>query len=91
MALPSINGPIVASFNVTPSNSTVFPLPTRAIYVGSGGNVSVHWAAANVSPFAEATYPSNQVFVSVSAGQILPIRVDMIYTDTTANNIIALF
>lgn len=55
--------------------------PTRAIYVGSTGNVKVD--------FVDGT---TVTFSSVSAGTLLPIRVNKIYsTGTTATDIIALY
>lgn len=55
--------------------------PTRAIYVGSTGNVKVDFVDG-----------STVTFSSVSAGTLLPIRVNRIYsTGTTATDVIALY
>lgn len=68
---------------VTASDSTVIPT-TRALYIGTGGNLSVHFPDQN----------QNVLFSNVPAG-IFPIQVDMIYSTTggttTASNIVALY
>lgn len=71
--------------SVTPSDSTVIPV-TRALYVGTGGNIAVRMAGA---PGGAAA--SSVTFVNVAAG-ILPIQVDQVLlTNTTASNILALY
>jgi hypothetical protein len=68
---------------VTASDSTVFPI-TRSLYIGTGGNLSVHFPDQN----------QNVLFTNVPAG-IFPIQVDMVYATTggttTASNIVALY
>jgi len=65
--------------SVTPSDSTVFPI-CRAVYVGGTGNLSVRMADGQTV-----------VFNSVAVG-IFPIQVDQVLsTNTTATNIIALY
>jgi hypothetical protein len=92
MALPALDGPYVASINVVSSNSTVFPLATRALYVGTTGNVVVHWAQANTNTFPVASgFEEVALIPNVPAGTVLHIRVDKVLTTTTANNIKALF
>lgn len=64
---------------VTPSDATVIPV-TRALYIGTGGDLVVKMAS------------DNQVtFTAVAAG-IFPIQVQMVLsTGTTASNIVALY
>ena len=91
---------------VTPSDSTTF-LPTRGLYVGTGGDVAVQMAdqtASVVFPdvLGGSILPIQVVkvlstgtavtFTGVQAGTILPIQVVKVYsTDTTATDIVALF
>jgi hypothetical protein len=67
---------------VTASDATVFPV-TRALFVGTSGNLSVRLASGN-----------NILFTNVPSG-IFPIQVDMVYSTTggttTASNIAALY
>ncbi len=64
---------------VTPSDSTVFDLPTRGIYVGVGGNLSVEMEDVG----------SAIIFVGVQTGALLPLSVTGINaTGTTATNIL---
>lgn len=66
---------------VTPSDSTNLTSPSRALYVGTTGNV-------NVLSFDSA---SNVIFRNVPSGFILPISVLRVNaTDTSATNIVAL-
>tara|TARA_Y100000310_G_C20459156_1_gene704480 strand:+ start:17 stop:259 length:243 start_codon:yes stop_codon:yes gene_type:complete len=66
---------------VTPSDSTVLT-PTRGLYVGSGGNVTVRM----VGDQATVTY------TAVQTGQLLPISVDQVHsTNTTASSITAVW
>jgi len=91
--LPSATGPIVASITVTPSDSTLFSRPTRAIYVGVTGNVTIQWAAANTESFLTSEgYSNTGAFVAVPAGTTLTVRANKVLaTGTTANSILALF
>jgi hypothetical protein len=64
---------------VTPSDATVL-YATRALYVGTTGNVTVTDLNGNVT------------YANVPAGAILPIQVTKVLsTGTTASNIVALY
>lgn len=64
---------------VTTSDATVFPV-TRALYIGSTGNLAVRMADGQTVTFA-----------SVPVG-IFPIQVDMVLsTGTVASSILALY
>jgi hypothetical protein len=92
MALGALDGPYIAAIDVTPSNTTVFPLVTKGLYIGNTGTVVVHWPTANTTTFPSANgFTANTTFANVQAGTILNIRVDKVLTTTTATSIIALF
>lgn len=67
---------------VTPSNTTVFAQPTRSLYIGGAGNITVDMVDGGASV----------TFVGLLAGSILPVQVTRVYsTGTTATNILALY
>jgi hypothetical protein len=67
---------------VTTSDTTIFVQPTRALYVGGAGNITVDMADGG----------SSVLFVGVQGGTLLPIQVTRIYaTGTTATSIVALY
>ena len=75
---------------ITPSDSTgIFDSigggPTRALYVGSGGDISVEMAGDNL---AEKTV----VFIAVLTGTILPIAITRVNAAlTTATSLVAIW
>lgn len=77
----SFTDPAVTAVAVTPSDTVaITPNPTRALYVGGGGNLAVLIGANTVT------------FSGVQAGSILPICVTRVNaTNTTATNIVALY
>lgn len=71
---------------VTANDSAILPRATRALYVGTGGNLSVKMLTGANTANTELT------FNNVANGTVLEIRVVGVKsTGTTANNIIALF
>ncbi|MGA0398230.1 MAG: spike base protein, RCAP_Rcc01079 family [Ilumatobacteraceae bacterium] len=74
-------GPAHHAVAVTPNDSTDLTDTSRALYVGAAGDVKVDM------------YGSGTVtFVGVTAGSVLPVRVDRVYsTGTTATSIVALW
>jgi hypothetical protein len=67
---------------VTTSDSVIYAQPTRALYIGGAGNITVDMADGGTSV----------LFVAVQGGTILPIQVTRIYsTGTTASNMVALY
>jgi hypothetical protein len=78
MAYPSSSSALDA-VAVTASDATIIPV-TRALYVGTGGNIKVRMSSGN-----------SVVFTNVAAG-IFPVQVDMVYTtSTTASGMFALY
>lgn len=76
-----ISGPASRLEAVTPDDSGELAQVTRALYVGTGGNIKV-----DGYHIGEAVVLSN-----VPDGTVLPIRVTRVYaTDTTASDIVAL-
>ena len=71
-------------FAITANNTNTFSQPTRAIYVGGSGNVTVQMIGYN---------NSNTVlsFNNVVAGTILPIRTQVVYANSTATGLVGLF
>lgn len=67
---------------VTPNDTTGLSYSTRALYVGTAGNL-------NVSAYDDKDTPT--LFVNVAAGTTLDIAVSKVYsTGTTASNIVGL-
>ena len=73
--------PAYNAVEVAPNDGVDLTNTSRALYVGGGGDVKVDM------------YGSGTVtFVGVSAGSLLPVRVDRVYsTGTTATSIVALW
>jgi hypothetical protein len=66
--------------SITPTDGVLIPA-TRALYIGSSGNLAVRMAEDD----------NTIVFQSVPAG-IFPVQVvEVLFTNTTAQNIIALY
>lgn len=77
----SITGPISNGAAVTPSDSTDLATSSRAIWVGTGGDV-------NLTTVENATV----LLKNVPSGSLIPIRAARIrLTSTTATDIVALW
>ena len=74
-------GPAHYAAAVTPNDGADLADTSRALYIGGAGDVKVDM------------YGSGTVtFVGVTAGSVLPVRVDRVYsTGTTATSIVALW
>lgn len=67
--------------SVTPSDSTNLAVPSRALWIGGVGNISV-----------EMLDGSTQVFEGIIAGSLLPLQVTRVNsTNTTATLIVSVF
>ncbi|WP_105428729.1 hypothetical protein [Neorhizobium sp. T6_25] len=70
----SLSGPAASGFAITPSDSTDLPETTRALYVGTGGHLSVRMLSGETLTLS-----------NVPAGGLLPLRVIRVFaTGTTA-------
>jgi len=77
--MSNVSDPAVYGAAVTPSNSVDLTAPTRSLYVGTTGDISVEMLNGTV------------VFTGVAVG-ILPIQCTRVNsTGTTASNIVALW
>lgn len=66
---------------VSPSDSTNFASGSRALYIGTGGDLNV----------LSYDNPTNHIFRNVPSGFVLPIAVLRVNsTNTTASNIVSL-
>ena len=79
-----VDGPAVDGFAITANSSNVFSQPTRSLYVGVGGDVTVMMTNKQNSNTI-LTFPS------VPAGTFMPIRAQIVYANTTANGLVGLF
>ena len=76
----SLSSPASSGFAVTPNDSGGFSETCRALYVGSGGNLSVRMLSGEVLTLA-----------NVPTGLLLPLRATAVLaTGTTAGAITAL-
>ena len=79
-----LDSPATDGFIITPNNSLIFPQTTRLLYVGGAGTICVM--------MANKANTNTVLTISVSAGQLLPLRVQSVLsTNTTATSIIGFF
>jgi hypothetical protein len=77
---PSISGPAISGFPVSPSDAADLPETTRALYIGTGGDLTVMMTTGEALLLKE-----------VPQGVVLPLRVTRVFqTGTTAADIVAL-
>jgi hypothetical protein len=75
-------GPAPSAVAVAPNDATIFPQPTRGLYVGGAGNVAVRMLEGQ----------NAITFMNVPAGTLLPIRVDkVLLAGTSATFILAVY
>lgn len=78
--VPGLTGPAVAAEHIIPANGRTLEYATRAIYVGTGGDVSMELINRDVV-----------LFRNVPSGTVLPVRVRRVQeSDTTATDLIGL-
>ncbi|MFB9949829.1 hypothetical protein ACFFP0_13270 [Rhizobium puerariae] len=76
----SLSGPASSGFSITPSDGGDLPETTRALYVGTGGDLSVRMLSGETLTLS-----------NVSSGSFLPLRVNRVLaTGTTATAIAGL-
>lgn len=70
----SLSGPASSGFSITPNDGTDLPEATRALFVGTGGSLSVRMLSGETLTLQ-----------NVPAGCLLPLRVTRVFaTATTA-------
>ena len=78
------DGPARSAVDVTPSNTVNLKIPSRALYIGVAGDVSVEM-------FDNVDEEKTQVFTAVPVG-ILPVQVTRVnLTGTAATDIKSLY
>ena len=75
-----LDSPGASAIAITPSNTDALEKISRAIYIGGAGNLTVEMLGGQTV-----------TFVGLSAGCLLPIRVNKVLTSTTATNLVALY
>lgn len=76
----SLSGPASSGFAITPHDAADLPETTRAIYVGSGGDLCLRMLTGETL-----------TFVGISPASLLPVRATRILaTGTTAGNLVGL-
>ncbi|MDU8943278.1 spike base protein, RCAP_Rcc01079 family [Ovoidimarina sediminis] len=76
----SLTSPAVAAVAITPSDSTEMSFATRALYVGSGGDVTVKLKNGDVVTFR-----------GLQAGVLYPLQiVQVLVSGTTASNMVGI-
>ena len=79
---PNVDSVAYDAFNITTGTSDLV-FTTRALYIGSGGNLTVMMTS----------YDNSNTIVSfnnINGGSILPIRVKKVYANSTASSIVGL-
>ena len=76
----SLTSPAVGAAAITPSDSVVLPATTRALYVGTAGNLRAQMVSGEVV-----------TFTNLVAGSFYPLRLSQVMaTGTTASGLIGL-
>ena len=76
----SLIAPAKHAFAITPDDNADLPTTTKALYIGTGGDLVVR--------LVDST--QDVTFVAVPSGAILPLRVDAVRTASTATDIVGL-
>ena len=85
----TLESPACDAFTFTANSANVFSQPTRALFVGNGGTVTVKMAGKVTNPAGDI--PSIVSFINITSGSILPIRCQVVYANSTANSFVGLF
>jgi hypothetical protein len=75
-----LESPATAAFAITKSDTTVFDQPTRALWVGTAGHLTLQFKDAQVVQLK-----------NVPQGCLLPVRVTKVLEATTASDIVGLY
>ena len=79
----TFEGPATKGFAITSNESANLAFTTRAVYVGSAGNLVVE--------MADDASGTTTTFAAVPAGTTLPIRIRKVRTVGTANSVVGLY
>ena len=79
----TFEGPATKAFAITSNESANLAFTTRAVYVGSAGNL--------VGEMADDASGTTTTFTAVPAGTTLPIRIRKVRTVGTANSVVGLY
>ena len=78
---PGLSSPVESGVVVVPSDAETLPAVTRALYSGTGGDITVRLASGDTITLVETT-----------PGSIYPLRVDRVLASgTTASGIVGLW
>jgi len=78
--------------NIAAQANALFPNTCLGIWVGSTGNLHVQFGEPQINSEANnTTFHTNAVFSNIANGTLLPIKVNLIYSDSTVNNVVVLF
>ena len=75
-----IESPASNAIAIPDSTTTTLDVVSRAVYVGGDGDLHCLTQAGQ-----------NITFASVVAGTVLPIRITVVYSDSTATSLISLY
>lgn len=77
----SLVAPAKAAFAITPSDTQPLPGATKALFVGTGGDITLEAIGSD----------SEVIFRNVASGSVLPVRVRTVRaTGTTAGDLVGL-
>jgi hypothetical protein len=77
---PSLSGPAAHGFAITPNDASNLAETTRAIYVGSAGDIALTMQSG-----------ATITLVAVNSGTVLPVRaIKILATGTTAASLVGL-
>ena len=84
----NVDSPARYAFAIAPHDTNALEQSTRGIYIGGAGNLKVRMTGFANNVTSEHGFVT---FTAVVAGTILPIRADLVHTDTTATLLIGLY
>jgi len=80
------------SISIAGLANAVFANTSLGLWIGAGGNLHCQFGIPQRNSEANnSTFFANATFVNIANGTLLPIRVNLIYTDSTVNNVVVLF
>ena len=80
------------NINVAALANAIFANTSLGLWIGATGNLHCQIGIPQRNSEANnKTFFTNAVFANIPAGTLLPIRVNLIYTDSTVNSVVVLF